>query len=56
MLNNPCTLTDFVKIAKRKPKWSIVKWLMDQGQISGVGNIYKSESLFLSGIAPSQKN
>ena len=55
MLNNPCTLTDFVKIAKRKPKWSIVKWLMDQGQISGVGNIYKSESLFLSGIAPHRK-
>ena len=55
MLNNPCTLEDFIKIAKQKPKWSIVKWLMDQSQISGVGNIYKSESLFLSGIAPQRK-
>jgi len=55
MLNNPCTLEDFIKIAKQKPKWSVVKWLMDQGQISGVGNIYKSESLFLSGIAPQRK-
>ena len=25
---------------------------MEQSQISGVGNIYKSESLFLAGIAP----
>ena len=52
MLNNPCTFSEFVRIAKRKPEWTIVKWLMDQGQISGVGNIYKSESLFLAGIAP----
>lgn len=52
MLNNPCTLKEFLDIAERKPNWTIVKWLMDQGQISGVGNIYKSESLFLAGIAP----
>ena len=29
-----------------------MKWLMNQSKISGVGNIYKSESLFLAGIAP----
>ena len=52
MLNNPCTLSEFVHIARRKPKWTVVKWLMDQGQISGVGNIYKSESLFLAGLDP----
>ena len=52
MLNNPCTFSEFLGIARRKANWTIVKWLMDQGQISGVGNIYKSESLFLSGIAP----
>ena len=52
MLNNPCTLPDFVDISSRNPNWTIVKWLMDQSKISGVGNIYKSESLFLAGIAP----
>ena len=55
MLNNPCTFDTFCKIAKQKPKWSVVKWLMDQSQISGVGNIYKSESLFLAGISPLRK-
>lgn len=52
MLNNPCTFSEFVHIARRKPKWTVVKWLMDQGQVSGVGNIYKSESLFLAGLDP----
>lgn len=52
MLNNPCTLSEFIRIARRKPNWTVVKWLMDQAQISGVGNIYKSESLFLAGLAP----
>ena len=52
MLNNPCTLSTFMDIANRKPGWTVVKWLMEQSQISGVGNIYKSELLFLAGIAP----
>ncbi len=52
MLNNPCTLEEFINLARKKPKWTAVKWLMDQSQISGVGNIYKSESLFLAGLAP----
>ena len=52
MLNNPCTLSTFLDIANRKPGWTVVKWLMEQSQISGVGNIYKSESRFLAGIAP----
>ena len=52
MLNNPCTFDTFCKIAEKKPKWQVVKWLMEQSQISGVGNIYKSESLFLSKISP----
>ena len=52
MLNNPCTFDTFCKIADKKPKWQVVKWLMEQSQISGVGNIYKSESLFLSKISP----
>ena len=52
MLNNPCTLSEFLHIARLKPRWTMVKWLMDQSQISGVGNIYKSESLFLAAIRP----
>lgn len=52
MLNNPCTIETFKTIAYKNPKWTVVKWLMDQSKISGVGNIYKSESLFLAGIAP----
>jgi formamidopyrimidine-DNA glycosylase len=55
MLNNPCTLDEFRLRANKKAKWSVVKWLMDQSQISGVGNIYKSESLFLAGISPYRK-
>jgi len=52
MLNNPCTLSQFLHIARLKPRWTLVKWLMDQSQVSGVGNIYKSESLFLAGLRP----
>jgi formamidopyrimidine-DNA glycosylase len=52
MLNNPPTIDTFIDIARKKPKWTLVKWLMDQSQISGVGNIYKSESLFLAKLRP----
>lgn len=52
MLNNPPTIDTFISIARKKPKWTLVKWLMDQSQISGVGNIYKSESLFLARLRP----
>lgn len=52
MLNNPPTIDTFIEIARKKPKWTLVKWLMEQSQISGVGNIYKSESLFLAKLRP----
>ena len=53
MLNNPCTFDLFNHLATTKrTNWSVVKWLMEQSNISGVGNIYKSESLFLAGISP----
>jgi len=55
MLNAPCSVETFITRARRKPSWTIVKWLMDQTQISGVGNIYKSESLFLAGIRPNKQ-
>ena len=53
MLNNPCTFDLFNHLATTKrTNWTVVKWLMEQSNISGVGNIYKSESLFLAGISP----
>ena len=55
MLNNPCTFETFLQIARKHNSKSIVKFLMEQKYISGVGNIYKSESLFLSKISPLNK-
>jgi formamidopyrimidine-DNA glycosylase len=52
MLNSPCSVCEFLKIARKNNDKSIVKFLMDQKYISGVGNIYKSESLFLAKISP----
>lgn len=52
MLNNPCTTCEFLKIARKHNNKSVVKFLMEQKYISGVGNIYKSESLFLAKISP----
>ena len=55
MLNNPCTQKTFNEIALRRKNWSLVKFLMHQESISGVGNIYKSESLYLAGLNPARK-
>lgn len=56
MLNNPCTLEKFKEIYKKVPQnWSLAKFLLEQKFISGVGNIYKSESLFLAGINPKRQ-
>lgn len=52
MLNNPCSVKNFVEIARKYNHKSIVSFLMNQKYISGIGNIYKSESLYLSGISP----
>ena len=55
MLNNPCTQKTFNEIALRRKDWSLVKFLMHQESISGVGNIYKSESLYLAGLNPARR-
>lgn len=55
MLSNPCSLEDWVKICQRRKNKSVVSFLLDQKAISGVGNIYKSESLYLAGISPTKK-
>ncbi len=52
MLNDPCQWSDWLKICRRRNTNSMVKFLMNQKNISGVGNIYKSEALFLAGIDP----
>jgi formamidopyrimidine-DNA glycosylase len=52
MLNDPCQSSEWLEISRRRNKNSMVKFLMNQKNISGVGNIYKSEALFLAGIDP----
>lgn len=55
MLNNPCSLDAFLSILESNQNKNICALLMDQAKISGIGNIYKSESLYLSKIDPSLK-
>ncbi len=45
-------LAYFRKRAERMPRSSIKKFILDQGVISGVGNIYADEALFEAKIAP----
>lgn len=52
MLNDPCDFTTFLEICRKYSNKSVVKFMMEQKHISGVGNIYKSESLFLARISP----
>lgn len=55
MLNNPCSLEQFLDILKHNENKNVCVFLMDQAKISGIGNIYKSESLYLSKINPLSK-
>lgn len=55
MLNSPCSFEEFLSICRKFNHKSIVKFLMEQKHISGVGNIYKSESMFLARINPFSK-
>jgi formamidopyrimidine-DNA glycosylase len=43
---------DFLKIAKTKKRINITKFLMDQKNISGIGNYIKSEVLYEAKISP----
>ncbi len=43
---------DFVERLKKKPQSRIKKLLMDQTFVSGVGNIYADESLWLARLCP----
>lgn len=48
------TLENFTAIIKRYPKKKIKQLLMDQEKISGLGNIYADESLFVAKILPTR--
>jgi len=51
-LNREFTLEKFKEILKKRKTGKIKQVLMDQKQISGIGNIYASEALFYAGISP----
>jgi formamidopyrimidine-DNA glycosylase len=55
MLSNPPELQVWLQICEKHKNKTLVSFLMEQKAISGVGNIYKSESLFLSRLNPSKK-
>jgi formamidopyrimidine-DNA glycosylase len=55
MLNNPCDEVTWLSITKKAKNNSLVKFLMEQKYVSGVGNIYKAEALFLAALAPHRK-
>ena len=55
LLSGNVTDKEFLNCVKKKKKWSIVKVLMDQSVVSGVGNYVKSESLWRSKISPHRK-
>lgn len=55
MLNNPCSFTEWQKICEKHKNKTLVKFLLEQKAISGVGNIYKSESLYLAKLDPNRQ-
>jgi len=54
MLNAPCSEEQWLNLCERYKRKSLVNFLMTQSVISGVGNIYKSESLFLARLHPAR--
>jgi len=55
MLSNPPSLEEWLLICNKHKNKTLVSFLMEQKAISGVGNIYKSESLFLARLNPSKQ-
>jgi len=54
MLNAPCSEEQWLNLCERYKRKSLVNFLMTQSVVSGVGNIYKSESLFLARLHPAR--
>ncbi|MFZ2193502.1 MAG: DNA-formamidopyrimidine glycosylase [Candidatus Moraniibacteriota bacterium] len=55
-LDKKFTFVIFNQLLNAKPKMPIGIFLLDQSIISGIGNIYRSEILFASGVLPERKN
>jgi len=51
-LKKDFSLIDFSAILKQKSKAKIKQFLIDQQNISGIGNIYSDEILFFAGVHP----
>lgn len=54
-LSKDFTYGKFEELAQARKNIPIVNFLIDQGIISGIGNIYRSEILFESGIMPQRR-
>ncbi len=54
-LSEKFTFNKFEEILKKRPKKPIGILLMEQGLIAGIGNIYRSEILFVSGVKAERK-
>jgi formamidopyrimidine-DNA glycosylase len=50
------TFVKFNELLDANPKMLIGTWFLDQSIISGIGNIYRSEILFVAGVLPERKN
>lgn len=46
------TINDFISLAEKKKKQNITKFLMDQSNVSGIGNYMKAEILYRAKISP----
>ena len=51
-LSPSLTMKRFQEIMMSRPKRTIGEALLDQDRIAGIGNIYRSEALFLAGVRP----
>ena len=55
MLSDPPTESRWLEICDKYKNKTLVNFLMEQKAVSGVGNIYKSESLFLARLNPARR-
>ncbi len=54
-LSSEFNVVKFKEALSRKPKANLKTTLMDQSFVSGIGNIYAQEALYLAGISPLRK-
>lgn len=55
VMHNGFTLEKFKEILEKKKKSVIGNVVMDQSLMAGIGNIYRSEILFKSGVSPDRR-